>query len=419
MQFVAARMSMIGGNVLSAFDFEIDPIERTASLFAHKSCGGPSVVWPHQDLAIIPFSSRDKPRILLDVVLDGQKVRAVIETGSTQSILAGPVARNRFDLVMGEDGTEASGNWRTITGRNIYEFRHQFESLDLGGVEIRHPWIRIATLRHRLGLEGDGPALILGMDILSHFHIYIAYKEHNLYLTTIQGDLAAGRKPPEGQSPSNRQARWNARNLVETAWNAEAAGQPTEAASALDQAVALTPDDPEALLARARFRLGRNDIAGATADQDHALAVAPQSPQSHEIRGLILANAGRTDDGIAELSRSVELTPGNSGPLMVRAQIYLSTGQFDLALADCTAALADSPGSSKILETRGLVNLKAARPDAAITDYDAALEGNPKSARALYGRSLAKRAKGDTSGADADLAAARAIRPDIERAFGS
>jgi hypothetical protein len=55
--------------------------------------------------------------------------------------------------------------------------------------------------------------------------------------------------------------------------------------------------------------------------------------------------------------------------------------------------------------------------DQSILDYDAALKLNPKFAGALYGRGLAKQKKGDRTGAEADFAAAKTIRPDIAAEF--
>ena len=51
--------------------------------------------------------------------------------------------------------------------------------------------------------------------------------------------------------------------------------------------------------------------------------------------------------------------------------------------------------------------------DDAIAAYDAALRVDPKKAISLYGRGLAKRLKGHTAGGDADIAAAKAIRPTV------
>jgi hypothetical protein len=55
--------------------------------------------------------------------------------------------------------------------------------------------------------------------------------------------------------------------------------------------------------------------------------------------------------------------------------------------------------------------------DAAIADYDSALKLQPQTASSLYGRGVAKRKKGDSSGGNADIAAARAIQANIGEEF--
>jgi hypothetical protein len=49
--------------------------------------------------------------------------------------------------------------------------------------------------------------------------------------------------------------------------------------------------------------------------------------------------------------------------------------------------------------------------------FDAALAVNPRLANALYGRGIAKRRNGDPAGANADVAAAKAINPGIAQEF--
>jgi len=51
--------------------------------------------------------------------------------------------------------------------------------------------------------------------------------------------------------------------------------------------------------------------------------------------------------------------------------------------------------------------------DSAIDDYNEALQFNPNLASSLYGRGLAKLKKGDTTGGNADIAAAKAIEAKI------
>ena len=74
------------------------------------------------------------------------------------------------------------------------------------------------------------------------------------------------------------------------------------------------------------------------------------------------------------------------------------------------------PNNANTLGNRGFAYLKDGALDKAIANYDAVLRNDPKVARALYGRGLAKQKKGDP-GADADIAAAKAIKSDIAEEF--
>jgi tetratricopeptide (TPR) repeat protein len=75
------------------------------------------------------------------------------------------------------------------------------------------------------------------------------------------------------------------------------------------------------------------------------------------------------------------------------------------------------PSDPQAIDSRAFTYLKLGQLDDAIVDYDAALRLNPKLAVSLYGRGLAKLKKGDASGGNADIAAAKAIRGDIADEF--
>jgi tetratricopeptide (TPR) repeat protein len=91
-------------------------------------------------------------------------------------------------------------------------------------------------------------------------------------------------------------------------------------------------------------------------------------------------------------------------------------GQLDQALADCNESLRLSR-DPYTLDSRGLVYLKLGQFDPAIADYTAVLKEVPNFADSLYGRGLAKRKKGDATGGQADVAAAKALRPDVAEEF--
>jgi tetratricopeptide (TPR) repeat protein len=92
-------------------------------------------------------------------------------------------------------------------------------------------------------------------------------------------------------------------------------------------------------------------------------------------------------------------------------------GQLQPALADCTEALRLRPEYVHALDSRAFVHLRSGRYDEAIADYDAALLLDPRKVASLYGRGMAKRRKQDFAGGGADIAAARAISPNVSVEF--
>jgi tetratricopeptide (TPR) repeat protein len=92
-------------------------------------------------------------------------------------------------------------------------------------------------------------------------------------------------------------------------------------------------------------------------------------------------------------------------------------GELHAALDDCNKALTLSPQLVDALDSRGFVYLKLGEYDRAIAEYDEVLKIAPTYAGSLFGRGLAKLKKG-LSG-DSDIAAAKAINPNIGDDFAS
>lgn len=86
-------------------------------------------------------------------------------------------------------------------------------------------------------------------------------------------------------------------------------------------------------------------------------------------------------------------------------------------MADCNKAIQFEPDDAATHDSRGFIYLKMDQLNSAIDDYNAALHFEPKLAGALYGRGLAKRKKGDATGANADIAAAKTIQAKISEDF--
>jgi predicted aspartyl protease len=120
--------------------------------------------------------------VIFTIALDGKAINAALDTGSVTSIMTAQAASK----ILGID--ETSQGARQII-RNINRAPHNalvypFQSLTIGDATIADPAILIlddADMNHVSSTD-----LVLGMNVLRQFHIYIAYAEGKLYLTPAQ-----------------------------------------------------------------------------------------------------------------------------------------------------------------------------------------------------------------------------------------
>jgi len=120
------------------------------------------------------------------------------------------------------------------------------------------------------------------------------------------------------------------------------------------------------------------------------------------------------DQAIADYDQAIRLDPQNADYFASRCRGRVLVGRdLPAALMDCSESLRLRPADTATLVSRGLVQLRLGAFDKALEDYGAAVAQNGRDAEALYGRGIARIKSGDAAGGEADIAAARAIEPDV------
>ncbi len=220
----------------------------------------------------------------------------------------------------------------------------------------------------------------------------------------------------------------------------------------LDQAIALQPD-ADFYRRRAALHAGIGDDAKALADYQAAQALDPgsmagvgglatvQSDLGNEdaaialvqqridqggkekpgflaLKADLLSRTGDDEAALATIDEAITVHPGDPNLLNSRCWIKgtLSVA-LDTALKDCTKSieLADSPAAA--LDSRALVYFRMDRLEDALADLNAALDAEPGQAASIYLRGIIRKRQGATASATADLAAARLIRPTIDKDY--
>jgi len=174
LKYLQPARGILGMNVLSRFAVDIDQPNRRVILSDFGAPPPAGVDWN-----TIAFNPRHDDFIVVDVEIGGVAAKAVIDTGANGTVINDKLAA-ALGIVEGAKGVEAgqilAGGGATLKGKA--------GPLVLG----RARWDAITVQASQLPLFkameiDDGPALILGNNVLADVRLFIDYRGDRLYLT--------------------------------------------------------------------------------------------------------------------------------------------------------------------------------------------------------------------------------------------
>jgi predicted aspartyl protease len=186
--FHSSVNGLLGAAILGAFDADFDFAGGKLNLVSQKHCDGTVVYWTKSaPFAVIPFDTNTfaamlqkskHPKIVVHVQLDGKDVTAIVDTGSSRSNLSLETAETLFGLSE-SSLTPVRGSVNNTINKIYFQ---KFKQLGFGSIEINNPsFMLISDTDSKL--PAAAPKMLIGMDILRHLHLYIAYREQKLYVT--------------------------------------------------------------------------------------------------------------------------------------------------------------------------------------------------------------------------------------------
>jgi hypothetical protein len=189
-------VGVIGPNILREYDVDIDFGAPKLNLMSPDHCEGKVIYWQASAVAVVPIEVLKTGHIVLHVMLDGQPLVAMLDTGAWMTTITLPDAESDYGLKMGSPDTPRIGDLNDKVGAATY--RHRFKTLDFDGIAVGNVDVAIIPDylkgKYKTGPEigsrfsdnsesGEYPDMLIGMNVLKHLHIYIAYKEKKLYIT--------------------------------------------------------------------------------------------------------------------------------------------------------------------------------------------------------------------------------------------
>jgi tetratricopeptide (TPR) repeat protein len=193
-------------------------------------------------------------------------------------------------------------------------------------------------------------------------------------------------------------------------------GRYGEALASYEAALALEPQQPDALVssAAALRALGRSEEALARAS---AALVRQPTPEAHCQQGGALRDLGRLGEAVASFDRAIALDPkcvdAHNGRGITLRQLERTTE----ALASFERALALRPAAAELHNNRGNVLRHLKRLPEALASLERAVELQPRFAAAYNNRGLVLQALQRYEEARASYAQALALKADYADAF--
>ena len=163
---------VLGMDVLGRYATEIDLDRKELSL--HRTHDD---AWRAGDFVGIAYAQTESGQILVDAILDGRPVRAILDVGANRSFASPSAAPSTDEVsqvtteVVGADGHAATFHAKLHV------------PMAVGGMTFVVPSLLVAQLPIFQRLVGAGPAMIIGADVLDGRRIVIDPEDRRVYLS--------------------------------------------------------------------------------------------------------------------------------------------------------------------------------------------------------------------------------------------
>jgi len=456
---------LLGQNLLEKFDVEYDLANGVIRLFKSENCEGANMAYwiaPQQAYSVMEIDHTDPlhPNTIGRGQVNGQKLRVTFDTGAFTSVLSLRAAE-RAGLKPDSPGVVDEGYSSGIGRGQVKTYIGTFASFTIGdSEEIKNAKLRFADTRLT---DSD---MLLGADFFVSHRIFVANKEHRLFLTYNGGpvfNLSKRSSNAPADSPTGNDAGDAPKDSAELARRGSALAARRDFVAALvdlSKAIELAPNEPEYYFQRANAYEANGQLDLALADFDHVITLKQDFLPAYIPRAEIKMLKKQRPAAIEDLDAVDHLAPKEADLRFNLAEINVHLDRLPVAieqyrlwirshpddsrmaqamsgrcvssalqnqdlsnaLSDCSTALRRTDKTDKhysyLYADRALVRLRQGDYGKAISDCNDALKIMPNNARALYARAVAEARLSKKLDSDNDLQAAKKISADIAEQYG-
>jgi predicted aspartyl protease len=193
---------VLGEDFFSQVDVEFDLAHKSVRLFQHKGCDGVSLAyWASGDASEMPIARIDEfhPQIVLTVLVNGQPVEALLDSGSSRSVLTKSAAA-KLGVAPDQPGILPAGKMAGLGRGAVDTWMSQFDSVVIGNEKISDTTIAVADLYD----DSNAPRLrpmLLGTDFLLSHRVLVSHTQRKIYFTYAGGPVFQRIAPAKSPAP--------------------------------------------------------------------------------------------------------------------------------------------------------------------------------------------------------------------------
>ena len=168
---------LLGRDFLAPFDLDMNLPARTLTLYDVHDCRGGFLPWT-PPYAAIPASMPIGAALVVQVLVDGHPLRALLDTGASSSLIVAP-GIFRLGLTSAMLAHDPSGNASGVGPHQVFMRRHRFAELRVGPTVTPNPMLWVAPV-HVVPIVD----MLLGADWLRSRHVWLSFATQQLFVAT-------------------------------------------------------------------------------------------------------------------------------------------------------------------------------------------------------------------------------------------
>jgi tetratricopeptide (TPR) repeat protein/predicted aspartyl protease len=438
---------LLGQNLLETFDVEYDLATGAIRLFRTEDCNHALLAYwlaPGQAYSSMPIDYIDPmhPQTIGVAYVNDKQIRVAFDTGAFTSVLSLKAAE-RAGVKPDSPGVVASGYTRGIGRGMTKAYIAPFASFKIGdGEEIKNTKLRIADI----GV--DNADMLVGADFFVSHRVFVANREHKLFLSYNGGPVfnlsQNPAAPSEGSPEDQSSARTSGARTTDAKQADDTDASPSHAAELarrgsalaarrdfgpaladLSNAIQLSPNDPEYYYQRANAYRANGQADLALADYDHVIMLKQDFLPAYVPRAEIKLAKKDTAGAIADLEAVDRLAPKQADLRFMLAELYERMDRMPAAIEQFALWIQYHPDDSRMVAATAGRCLSGAPQNqdlpTALNDCNAALrradKKNENYSSLFVSRGLVRLRQGDYDKAIADFNDALKIMPKDPRAL--